>query len=368
MLGADPRPRPTIEAAVGLIDLIETALRAKDLERFAEGVLPVVADTLNVSSVVLLVAGRGTTSRRFFQHGASPEVASEMHAVCTDELNRLLLDVHSLPAWRTPPGVRKTDTPVMFYPLQTPDKTVGLIGIAADRGPSSTVAEIVPRLFRLLAIIIDDLAERSECQRQLSHLNTYLSVSSMLSQSLDLHELLETTLYCCMEAVSAEAASVLLLDDEKKHFRFYQVEGPAKPVLMGSTFPADKGLAGAVLRSQQAEIIDDVHSDRRFYKTIDSQSGFQTRNMLVIPLTAGQERIGVLEVLNKAGGGPFHEEERLLLVSIAEEIAFAIRNARVFEYVVNTYCKQRQGQVSCEGCKRPLRSWTPCVKYRKAPA
>ena len=84
-----------------------------------------------------------------------------------------------------------------------------------------------------------------------------------------------------------------------------------------------------------------------------------------MPLSAGEEQIGVLEILNKADGGPFTEEERLMVLSIAEEIAFAIRNAKVFEHVVNSYCKQRQGQNSCKGCRRPLGSWTPCVKYRE---
>ncbi len=88
--------------------------------------------------------------------------------------------------------------------------------------------------------------------------------------------------------------------------------------------------------------------------------------MIAIPLLAGEEKIGVLEVLNKTKGASFTEDEYYLLLMIAEEIAFAIRNARVFEYVVNTYCKQRQGQASCKGCKRPLGSWTPCVKYREA--
>jgi hypothetical protein len=71
-----------------------------------------------------------------------------------------------------------------------------------------------------------------------------------------------------------------------------------------------------------------------------------------------------MEVLNKADGGTFTEEERFLLMSIAEEIAYAIRNGRIFEVAVSAYCKQRQGQTSCKGCKRPLGSWTPCVKYR----
>jgi hypothetical protein len=76
--------------------------------------------------------------------------------------------------------------------------------------------------------------------------------------------------------------------------------------------------------------------------------------------------VGGLEVLNKVGGEPFHEEERLLLQSFAEEIAFAIRNGKMFEVVVKSYCKQRQGLNTCKGCKRPLGSWTPCVKYREA--
>jgi len=206
-------------------------------------------------------------------------------------------------------------------------------------------------------------ASHRQLLRQTRYLNTYLTVSSMVAQCLDPHELLEAVLNVIMETVSAEGASVLLLDENQANFQFYSIEGPAKQCLMSVTFPADKGIAGYVLQTQRSEVINDVHSDPRFYEKIDSEYGFVTQNLIVIPLTAGEEKIGVMEVLNKSGGEPFTDEERLLLDSIAEEIAFAIRNARIFEYVINSYCKQRQGQMSCKGCKRPLRSWTPCVKY-----
>ncbi len=202
--------------------------------------------------------------------------------------------------------------------------------------------------------------------KQTRYLNTYLTVSSMVAQCLDPHELLEAVLNVVMETVSAEGASVLLLDEDQSNFRFYSIEGPAKQCLMSATFPADKGIASSVLQTQKSEVVNDVHIDPRFYGKIDSEYGFVTQNLIVIPLTAGEEKIGVMEVLNKSGGEPFTDEERLLLDSIAEEIAFAIRNARIFEYVINSYCKQRQGETSCKGCKRPLRSWTPCVKYRQA--
>jgi sigma-B regulation protein RsbU (phosphoserine phosphatase) len=219
----------------------------------------------------------------------------------------------------------------------------------------------------LLANAIGRLIESVRIERQIAHLNTYLTISSLIAQPLSLHELLEIALYCCMEAVSAEAASVLLLDDEDQGqtFRFYQVAGPQEPVLGGATFPADQGIAGAILQTQQSELINDVYGDPRFYRAIDAETGFQTRNMIAVPLTAADKPVGVLEVLNKAGGEPFTEEEHLLLLSVADEIAVAIRNAIVFEYVVNSYCKQRQGQPSCRGCERPLGEWTPCVKYRE---
>jgi GAF domain-containing protein len=117
------------------------------------------------------------------------------------------------------------------------------------------------------------------------------------------------------------------------------------------------------LENQRSEVVNDVQGEPRFFKTIDSEFGFVTQNLIAIPLTAGEEKIGVMEVVNKCDGQPFTDEERLLLDFIAEEIAFAIRNAKIFEYVLNSYCKQRQGATSCKGCKRPLKSWTPCVKY-----
>ncbi len=202
-----------------------------------------------------------------------------------------------------------------------------------------------------------------ELQKQNRYLNTYMTVSSMVAQCLDPHELLDAVLNVVMETVSAEGAAVLLLDEDQANFRFYGIEGPAKQCLLSVTIPADQGISGSVLQTQRSEVVNDVQRDPRYSKSFASKYGLATRNMIAIPLTAGEEKIGVMAVLNKSGGEPFTDEERLLLDSIAEEIAFAIRNAKIFEYVVNSYCKQRQGEMSCKGCKRPLRSWTPCVKY-----
>ena len=252
----------------------------------------------------------------------------------------------------------------MLFPLERRQCPLGLVGLAKDEAFLAAQATLVQRLLAILSQALNNLLDRLDYEKQIKNLNIYLSVSAMIAQALDLRDVLEAVLYFCLDMAAAEAASVLLLDYEKKNFRFYSAEGPAKPVLLMATFPADQGLAGAVLAAQQPEIINDVQSDPRFYGKFDADSGFLTRNMIVIPLTAGEEKIGVLEIINKIDG-PFTDDDLLFLQTIAEEIAFAIRNAKLFEVVVKSYCKQRQGLNTCKGCKRPLGSWTPCVRYRE---
>jgi GAF domain-containing protein len=355
----------TGDAALRLVELAEESLRARNLEEFAEGVLPVVAGIMQSRSALLYVSGSRLAAPQFFQHGFQLDVVAGLEDLCAEQFDQVSSrpDLNPIVVYAA-----SLDANLSLYPLQAEEGCIGLIGLMVPKGATPPLPDRWERLVPLLANAISRLAESVRIERQIEHLNTYMTVSSLIAQPLGLHELLEIALYCCMEAVSAEAASVLLLDDEDngQTFHFYQVAGPKEPVLGGATFPANQGIAGAVLETQQSELINDVYSDPRFYKRIDIESDFQTRNMIAIPLTAAEKPVGVLEVLNKAGGEPFTQEEHLLLLSVAEEIAIAIRNAIVFEYVVNSYCKQRQGQASCKGCERPLGVWTPCIKYREA--
>ncbi len=360
---ADVQARLTAEEALHLVDLAELAARASDLENLAATLLPDLATMTRATAAVLFLEDPRLLAPLFFQRGLPPEAASPLEGLLAGEFRRLQPVDQRAPrsvSFSSLPGSR-----LHLFPLCSPGVYHGLLGLLSPDPRGLSAAPCLQRFLPLLTQNVAHLLDRGEYEKKIAHLNTYLTVSSMIAQTLDLRDVLEAVLYFCMEAVAAEAASVLLLDYEKQNFKFYSVEGPAKPVLLTTTFPADQGLAGAILASQQSEVINDVQHDPRFYGKIDAESGFSTHNMIVIPLTAGEEKVGVLEVLNKVGGRPFTEEERLLLTSIAEEIAFAIRNAKLFEVAVKSYCKQRQGLNTCKGCKRPLGSWTPCVKYRE---
>lgn len=313
------------------VETLEKALRAWSLGEFTDLVLPGVADMLQAEAAFLYISTR-LPRTSFFHYGLSPKTAAQVDKQCEALVEQVVQQGGQQPI----PLALDPNTSAALYPLVAHKGCVGLLGITAPTESDQTL-QLLNKLINLLGPTICRLVEHERAEQQLAHLNIYLTISSMLAQSMDLHELLEITLVNCKKAVSAEAASVLLLDRQRACFYFYHIASPGKLVLEEATFSADKGIAGAVLQSGKSVVINDVHKDPHFYTGIDSQTGFQTRNMIAIPLVAGEEKIGALEVLNKAEGGAFTEEEHVLLRSIANEIAFAIRNAIVFEQIVDTY-------------------------------
>ncbi len=363
MSGPDLSIQFSGQEALHLVELAETAVAAQSLPELADSILPGLTKIMHSPAALLYLKDPPLHLSPLFISGLPTPSAPTLEKLLAQELNQL--EGHSR-VKRVPVSLPAQDlTLLALFPLKNQHRYLGLLGLVLPEDEDAKEAFLVKKFVPLFSHILSNLVGRLEYEKQIADLNTYLSVSTMITQALDLRDVLEGILYFCMEALTAEAASVLLLDYTKENFRFYSAEGPTKPVLLTASFPADQGLAGSVMQTLQSEVINDVQHDPRFYGKFDSESGFVTRNMIVIPLVAGEERIGVLEVLNKTGDEPFYEEERLLLHSISEEIAFAIRNAKLFEVVVKSYCKQRQGMNTCKGCKRPLGSWTPCVKYRE---
>ncbi|MCB9009691.1 MAG: GAF domain-containing protein [Ardenticatenaceae bacterium] len=112
-------------------------------------------------------------------------------------------------------------------------------------------------------------------------------------------------------------------------------------ILMGELFKdlptirlkKGQGIAGWVSENRQSVIINDVYSDKRFYSRVDRQSGFQTSNMICIPLQIEDRVIGILQAINKQNGD-FNENDLRLLQAIGGPLAAAIENASLHTAVL----------------------------------
>jgi GAF domain-containing protein len=194
-------------------------------------------------------------------------------------------------------------------------------------------------------------------------LNLYQTVSSSLAYIDDLQELLTMIISIVTSELLCEEGSVLLYNEENNEFEFFTAVGQTGIELVKERFPADKGIAGLTLRERKTLVVNDAQRHPDFYGNIDKEHAFKTKSILAVPLIANNESVGVIEAINKIEDKFFDKEDDQILSAIADEVAMAVKNAKLFEYVVNSYCKIRQGKNSCKGCKRPLKSWTPCAKH-----
>ena len=155
-------------------------------------------------------------------------------------------------------------------------------------------------------------------------------VSQALFQTIDLDDLVETTLHIALEEVGAEAGSILLADPEKEALIFQYSIGD-KPVPRGTAIPWDKGISGSVFQSGEPRITSQAHHDASHLHQIDQATGFVTRDMITVPLRRWRgEPIGVLNVLNKRTG-PLTNHDLGLLTIISAFAALAIQQAKQFE-------------------------------------
>jgi GAF domain-containing protein len=141
----------------------------------------------------------------------------------------------------------------------------------------------------------------------------------------DLHRSLLRSIVDVARAIfRARAASVFLLDTGADQLVFEAVSGEGEESLLGRRFPSSTGIAGWVLVTGQPLVLDDVSADPRFASQAAESTGYVPKSIMAVPLVAGENTIGVLEVLDRPSGERFTMEEADLLGMFATQAAAAL--------------------------------------------
>src|SRR4051794_14720030 len=164
-----------------------------------------------------------------------------------------------------------------------------------------------------------------------STLKVIRQLSEALFQYTHVDDLIRQTLHAALEVIGADAGSILLADSETKQLVFRYVVGEKAQALQETGFPWDEGIAGAVFVSGKPEVISTVQHDARHYTVTDALTGYQSHDMIVVPLMRhGGNPIGVVEILNK-NAGQINRDDLDTLVVISAIAAAAIDQSKAFE-------------------------------------
>jgi transcriptional regulator with GAF, ATPase, and Fis domain len=167
---------------------------------------------------------------------------------------------------------------------------------------------------------------------QSQRLATLLEISQQLALQRETIPLLEHIAVQTARLLGGERASIFLWDKTRKELVGRPALGMPNNELR---IPDNAGIVGRTLATGAAQIVQDVRDDPSFTGKVDKSSGFQTRNVLCVPMRdRASQIIGVLEVLNKSA--PYTPDDVATMEILATQIVAALDKVRELEVLVRS--------------------------------
>ena len=172
-------------------------------------------------------------------------------------------------------------------------------------------------------------------EKQLVELKSAAQVAREAAAIHDLDQLLEDTVNLISDRFGFYHAGIFLLDDLREYAVLCAAssEGGKKMLARQHKLPVGKvGIVGYAAGAGEPRIALDVGSDATFFNNPDLP---QTRSEAALPLKSRNIVIGILDV-QSAQSNAFSDDDVAILQTLADQLALAIDNARLFTGTQNT--------------------------------
>ena len=246
-----------------------------------------------------------------------------------------IVDTKTEPGWVKSPETDWIRSHISA-PIRSGKETIGFVDV-----DSATAGFFTPVHGRHLQAFVDQAALALEnarlaaaSQRSIRELGALNRIQASINSTLEVDWVLQLTMQEVQDLFGVEKCSLMLVDEQTNEL-FFQVALGTRPDKQ-VRFNVDQGIAGWVVRTGQPALVNDVRADPRWFAQPDALTGFTTRSILAFPLKARDKSIGVIELINKMQG-VFTVRELELLDSIANSVAGAIENARLFGELNKAY-------------------------------
>ncbi len=162
-------------------------------------------------------------------------------------------------------------------------------------------------------------------------LSTLFEVTRHLNEGADLEAVLAVIAQAACRLVSADSASVLLLDERRESLLCRASHGLERHEVDCATFRVGEGLAGWSAAKSSTLRLPDASSDPRF-KRLPGQDR-SIRGFCCVPLTGREGTIGVMTVTSERAEA-FDENDESILAFLAASVVKDVENARLYRLAV----------------------------------
>ena len=157
---------------------------------------------------------------------------------------------------------------------------------------------------------------------------TLNKISSVVSQSLDLEEILCSALEQVLRAVGLDTGGIYLYDEKSGSLTIAAHHG-FKPDFINEidNLRMGEGFSGQVMESGQPLVIRDISRDSRLSRGVVTEAGL--KSLAVVPLRSKRKTLGTLFLISH-DLRDFDEAEVQLLIAAGQQIGVAVENSTLF--------------------------------------
>lgn len=182
---------------------------------------------------------------------------------------------------------------------------------------------------------LKDQVKAPEIAKKLAQLSLMYKVSHDITTLFDLNKILRTVLNRTLSVLKSEIGSIMLLDGLKGELKIEVARGLSKAIVENERVRLGEKISGWVLEHNEPVLSLDIENDSMFRKK--SHERYYTKSFISAPLTIKGTPIGVININNKRSRGLFDEDDLKLLAALANEVAIAIENARLYRTLKANY-------------------------------
>ena len=231
------------------------------------------------------------------------------------------------------------DHVVIGVPIRWGNNLIGVFGLGRPMQPARGFRRSRRPLFsprdvtgieefaRYAAIAVHNARRYADERRRADRLAVVARVAQLITGDVRLEDLLNGAAQAIHELLGYENVAIAqTAEDEPQTLVVRSFGGSYKDLIHGPfRIPFTDGLMGAAARNREIVLVNDVATDARYIPT-PGVSGSHAE--LAVPILLGSDVLGVVNVERTA---PFDDDDSEALRIIADQLAVAIENARLYE-------------------------------------
>lgn len=218
---------------------------------------------------------------------------------------------------------------ILSVPMVSKDEVIGVINVKTFSPHRYTEKQM--RLLAAIAgqatAVIEGAQIEEMMRRRASEISAISEVSKTITSNLYLEEILQLIVAVTAKSLNFKICSIMLLDPDKQELVIKATQSKSREYIRKPNLKVGESIAGrAVLEGKPVTVLDVTQTPGYRYPDIAEREGL--RSLISVPLSVKDEIIGVLNCY-KDRHHIFNEEEKALLISVANQAAIAIVNAKL---------------------------------------